>query len=78
MIASCTSDATDSSPMAKVWSTVVPPEPDTLNVEYPTSNVNGADTLATAPFVVFTQSALWTILFAGVGMVLCFVLGTLI
>ena len=79
MIASCTSDATDSTPMVKVWSTAVLPKPDTPSVEYPTaSSINVANMSTIVPFVVFTQSALWTIFFSTIGMVLSFILGTLI
>jgi len=69
----------DSSPTVNIWSTVVPPEPETLNVEYPAaSSINSGTTSVITPIVMFTQSALWTIFFAAIGMVLSFILGTLI
>ncbi|KAI6124699.1 WD40-repeat-containing domain protein [Pisolithus croceorrhizus] len=78
MIASCTTDAVDSSPMVKVWSTAVSPELDIFIVKHVASNVESADMSVKAPFVVFTQSVFWTLLVAVVGMVAGFVLSTVI
>ncbi|KAI6040011.1 hypothetical protein EDC04DRAFT_2894716 [Pisolithus marmoratus] len=71
MIASCTTGVIDSGPTVKVWSTAISPELDIFNVEHVTSNVDTADTSAIAPFVIFAQSTLWTLLVAMVGMA-CF------
>ncbi|KAI6004758.1 hypothetical protein EDD15DRAFT_2155447, partial [Pisolithus albus] len=71
MIASCTTDGTDSKPTVKVWSTAVSPEHDT-------ANVNTADPSVIAPFVIYTQSTLWTLLVATVGIVVGFLLSAVI
>ncbi|KAI6098359.1 hypothetical protein EDD16DRAFT_1527234 [Pisolithus croceorrhizus] len=62
MIASCTTDIIDSRPVVKVWSTAIPPDLDAFNVEHASSNTGGTDMPVIAPIVIFTQSAVWTLL----------------
>lgn len=78
IIASCTTDAIDSRPVVKVWSTAISPDVDTLNVEHASSNTSSTNFSVIAPVVVFTQSALWTLLVGIVGMVAGFVLSAAI
>ncbi|KAI6114573.1 hypothetical protein EDD16DRAFT_1112071 [Pisolithus croceorrhizus] len=78
MIASCTTDIIDSRPVVKVWSTAIPPDLDAFNVEHASSNTGGTDMPVIAPIVIFTQSAVWTLLVSIVGMVVGFVLSAAI